>query len=409
MRLINVHSLKFGVDGDQIPPYVILSHRWGPEEITCKDFAKGRNKKKAGYQKVVDLCRVVRERCSLLRHHETMLHVSIAWVWIDTCCIDKRSSAELSEAINSMFAWYRNSVLCYVHLEDVLAQSPGEPECSEAFKRSAWFTRGWTLQELLAPQQLIFCDRAWNYIGHKHTTVPYVCVCEEGNTPSGPDLSQDITAITDIDVRYLKDSKNIRHASIARRMSWAANRSTTRTEDIAYCLLGLFDVNLPLLYGEGWKAFTRLQEEILRKSNDQSIFAWRDDNWGTSFGMLARSPEQFKDSGDIVCCPEGLDSKPVSYTVTNAGLKMQVQCDEVHHPHDEAQNVLMFTLNCQFWNEDRGGSKRSRDEILEIAVKRSTNGKAHRCLCAYLGQDLDDRCANGKRKNIGMVQLYLEL
>ncbi|KAI6002305.1 hypothetical protein F5J12DRAFT_906395 [Pisolithus orientalis] len=141
------------------------------------------------------------------------------WLWIDTCCIDKRSSAELSEAINSMYRWYRNSQMCYVYLND-------------------WFSRGWTLQELVAPKEAEFFNKSWVSIGIKQDLTS---------------LLEDITRIPEKSVR-----------AVAHIMSWAADRKTTRVEDRAYSLLGLFGVNMPMLYGEGSKAFQRLQLEIIR-------------------------------------------------------------------------------------------------------------------------------------------------
>lgn len=162
---------------------------------------------------------------------------------------------KLSEAINSTFSWYQGAQVCYAYLSDVTWSPTGDSRRSR-FTQSRWFTRGWTLQELLAPQTLIFYDAHWFPLGSK------------------ADRSLGIKAATGISAEYLTGKKRLHDASIAQRMSWAANRQTQRKEYIAYSLLGIFGVNMPMLYGEGAKAFIRLQEEIIKESRDLSIFAW---------------------------------------------------------------------------------------------------------------------------------------
>ena len=177
------------------------------------------------------------------------------WVWLDSCCIDKTSSTELSEAINSMFDWYALAEVCYVYLEDV--RHDDDPLAKDSdFRKARWHTRGWTLQELLAPAFVIFMSQEWKPIGTKHS----LCV--------------PLAERTGISKEYLTREWDIFKAPIARRMSWAANRKTTRIEDEAYCLLGLFSVNMPTLYGEGRQAFRRLQAELVKQSIDTTLFIW---------------------------------------------------------------------------------------------------------------------------------------
>ncbi|OCT49981.1 HET-domain-containing protein [Cladophialophora carrionii] len=245
IRLLDTTTLRMKVFmGEVIPDYAILSHTWvEDDEIDFQEMtAIGHNPQhpatlKAGYSKIHSICEKAR------RH-------KINYAWVDTCCIDKSSSAELSEAINSMFRWYRNAEVCYAFLADL---EPGS-DVGNAMKSCRWYTRGWTLQELIAPKQLRFYNRNWGYVGTKSQLKSSVC------------------AITGIDQEVLKDSSVLPEIPIARRMFWASRRVTTRTEDLAYCLLGIFDVNMPLLYGEGEKAFIRLQEEIIKRSKDLSIF-----------------------------------------------------------------------------------------------------------------------------------------
>lgn len=239
MRLLNVDTLKLKEFQGKPPEYAVLSHTWGSDEVTFEDMSFVDWPQKAGWEKILDCCKLCKQQ-------------GWEWVWIDTCCIDKSSSAELSEAINSMFTWYQQASICYAYLCDVVPD-PMQSR-AELFKAAKWHTRGWCLQEMLAPRSLIFLDEDWNEIGSRSSMSREV---------------EEITGISPLDVAHF------RSCSIAKRMSWASKRQTTRVEDQAYCLLGLFDINMPLLYGEGAKAFARLQHEIIKSSDDESIFAWR--------------------------------------------------------------------------------------------------------------------------------------
>ncbi|KAM5546026.1 hypothetical protein V8D89_000152 [Ganoderma adspersum] len=193
----------------------------------------------------------VREACAFARVN------GYQYIWIDSCCIDKTSSAELSEAINSMYAWYARAEICYAFLADVPPAEDHRKPRSD-FRSSLWFTRGWTLQELIAPRDVLFLSGDWVPIGPKYALV---------------DLIHDITGITEEALLHVEPLDGF---SVAQRLSWAAGRETTRVEDQAYSLLGIFDINMPTLYGEGDRAFRRLQEEIMQRVPDQSLFAWGD-------------------------------------------------------------------------------------------------------------------------------------
>jgi hypothetical protein len=274
--------------GDNIPQYAILSHNWGAdyEEVTFKDLAEGKGKSKAGYNKI--------RFCG-----EQAAKDELLFFWVDTCCIDKSSSAELSEAINSMFHWYRDAAICYAYLPDVPISSLASND--KSFQNSKWFTRGWTLQELIAPSEIVFYSDDWRRIGSK----------------SG--LIKVLEHITGVDARVLEGA-DPSICSVASRLSWAANRTTKRVEDRAYSLLGLFDINMPLLYGEGEKSFIRLQEEIMKISDDQSLFAWKSKDWTAQpyTGLLASSPAHFTNSGKIVSL--GLFSQSQPSSMTSKGL-----------------------------------------------------------------------------------------
>ena len=334
MRLLNTKTFEFKNFYDtSLPEYAILSHRWGSEdeEVSYKQFRKGSVPPNLpGLVKIQNFCRLANRS-------------GFQWAWIDTCCIDKRSSAELSEAINSMFKWYERSAECYVQLADVefsdaelslkrqseetFWHAPdGWASLRERFNQSSWFERGWTLQELLAPKHVLFYDAHWNEIGPLTQIVA------------------DVAKVTGIDERYLAPGRRFRSwPSVAARMSWASRRQTSREEDIAYCLLGIFDINMPLLYGEGAeKAFIRLQTEIMKDSDDESLFAWTSDQ--AFSGLLAERPSYFANSGDIAVPPYvGSQSRP-PYSTTNCGL--EIALPKKHLQLSEDETFVRLFLRC---------------------------------------------------------------
>jgi hypothetical protein len=278
------------------PPYVILSHTWSDGEVIFQEMSSPIRNLKKGFDKISRTCEIARGD-------------GLKYAWVDTCCIDKSSSAELSEAINSMYQWYSEAEFCYVYLEDL--PPGGSPEVE--LQKCRWFTRGWTLQELIAPKNSMavkFYDMTWEYRG------------------SRLDFTNALSSHTGIPAQLLlRGSSWLSDFSIAERMSWAASRKTTRTEDLAYCLLGIFDVNMPLLYGEGMKAFRRLQEEIIKRNNDLTIFAWEDPQRQDKtvlqhyadirlFQLFAQTPAAFLNSSKIR--PFGDDFE--DFSITNKGL-----------------------------------------------------------------------------------------
>ncbi|KAF2724132.1 HET-domain-containing protein [Polychaeton citri CBS 116435] len=297
MRLLDTTSYDFESFTDtEVPKYAILSHRWGSEEVSYQDMQQDTYKDKLGFAKIKDCCAMAKSR-------------GIGWAWIDTCCIDKTSSAELSEAINAMFQWYQNAEECYAYLSDVPASTTRKDGLvdfdEEAFRKSDWFTRGWTLQELLAPSSLLFLNMDFKPIGNRsHVTIQPL-----------------IAKLTGIDSIYLADSSQIHSASVAQRFSWIAHRHTTRLEDMAYCLLGIFNINMPLLYGEGRRAFIRLQSEIMKQSDDESIFAWVEAEHTSgdhASGLLAEWPSAFAKSGFVK--PTSRKSRMTATALTSRGI-----------------------------------------------------------------------------------------
>lgn len=230
--------------------YAILSHTWGAYEQTFEETQALRERCKKTGQNPRDLAyEKVRECCILAERH------GYGWVWDDTCCINKTSSTELSEAINSMFRWYSCAEVCFAYLAEVESSCQLDAPMS-AFRTARWHSRGWTLQELIAPTVVIFVSRRWQTIGNKVELAPL------------------LERITGIRRQVLTHEVHYSTVSVAERMLWASNRCTTRLEDEAYCLMGLFNVNMPTIYGEGRQAFRRLQHEIMKQSFDTSLFAW---------------------------------------------------------------------------------------------------------------------------------------
>jgi len=305
MRLINTRKLQLEEFNDlRQVKYAVISHRWEDGEILFEDMPNFHDCTKKGAQKV-------RRSCA------QALNDGLDWVWIDTCCINKDSSAELSEAINSMYIWYQDAQICYAYLADVdVSMTASNP----AFiLSSAWFSRSWTLQELLAPKLVRFFDLSWNVIGTKDS------------------LKHEISRETYIDIEAL-EGRTLSSFSLAQRMSWASTRVATRVEDTAYSLLGIFEIAMPLLYGEGTRAFLRLQEEIIKHSTDETIFSWESDpDSSAASGILAPSPSLFRTCSGMRPKhePRGID-----FSITNRGLLIQFDLLPISY------NTFVALLNC---------------------------------------------------------------
>lgn len=179
-----------------------------------------------------------------------------------------------------MYRWYQKAEVCYAYLFDVPSGDEHHLRIS-MFAQSRWWTRGWTLQELLAPMSVVFFDQEWVEIGTKAS------------------LQTLISDLTAIEAHILLDYYDAANTIIvAEKFLWASKRETTRFEDRAYCLLGIFGINMPLLYGEGNNAFRRLQLDILKGSTDHTLFAWTGE--GMERGLLAQSPAEFANCGAFV-------------------------------------------------------------------------------------------------------------
>ncbi|KAM5540647.1 hypothetical protein V8D89_005678 [Ganoderma adspersum] len=348
MRLLDTRTAEFRwVDEPRHVSYAILSHVWtkegeGPPEQSFQDVKKilklstrfklrpAKRKRDAIPPKVSEK---IRRCCAVAREH------GFDSVWVDSSCIDKASSSELSEAINSMFKWYQHAKVCYAYLYDV--DDDDEPRAPNSqFRRSRWFLRGWTLQELIAPRVLVFLSKGWRVLGTKAV------------------LATVIEQVTGIDNAILTHEASLDSVSIARRISWASRRQTTREEDEAYSLMGILGVHLPAIYGEGRFAFIRLQEEVLKQTSDQSLLVWglalRDNVeliddvpsdvthlweepdrsiWDGTYvrNLFAISPQDFASSARTSVIPRhsfldqlGLNCTLSDYTMTSHGVRMTV-------------------------------------------------------------------------------------
>ncbi|THU80526.1 HET-domain-containing protein [Dendrothele bispora CBS 962.96] len=387
MHLLDTTTLRLVYFADNIPPYAILSHTWGRDELTFQDLQDPSNLNKnllhgQGYSKI-------KQSCDLARKYR------FKYIWIDTCCINKKSSAELSEAINSMFKYYHDSRVCYAFLPDV---DPDEDPRSEhsTFRRSRWFRRGWTLQELIAPGTVVFFGQRgpseWVEIGTKAS------------------LHDLVSTITRIPFSVLSQNRSTSRAlagcSVAQKMSWAGKRETTRAEDLAYCLMGIFGVHMPPLYGEGGpRAFMRLQEQIIKYYDDDTIFAWRanetsEDGDTEARGLFARSPSEFLGSGNIVpYAQSGAVSARVfsRYTVTSLGVHMRLPLLPVPSssltvrdpstdkecfliPRGRHRDIFLAVLNCR---------REGRDKPLALYLRKENELQYVRVLPERLaiGQD----------------------
>jgi len=284
----------------------------------------------AGFKKLIEFCHV-----AFVQHGAEL-------AWIDTCCIDKSSSSELDESIRSMFRWYRNSSICLIHL--------GATSDTEPLRNDPWFRRGWTLQELLAPRKFKFYDAGWSPISRARRKQYKIQVVKDGDSEPGesdlesdssdlssspngnPDQSDDayiIKKVSEITKIPLNDLLNFEPGlkDIRTRLGWAAKRETTRIEDQAYSLLGIFDITMPIAYGEGKNAFYRLQEAIMQRSNDRNMFLWSGVP-SSGLSLLASSPRCFSPGYDIIeediqlANSSSSSPPPPHFTLTNHGLSI---------------------------------------------------------------------------------------
>ncbi|KAI9675865.1 MAG: hypothetical protein M1822_008874 [Bathelium mastoideum] len=379
MRLLNIRKREFedkeGSDLDTaLQKCAIISHRWGDNETNFQNLQEilqlqespnstesifddpesyKFSKEEEGLFKIAVACKKASEYGFRgedgrgTRQTQAMLE----YIWMDTCCIDKTNSDEEDRAINSMFRWYRDAKVCFAYLSDV-SQEESEYQDEQkdlkgkriqrrinCFKESDWFSRGWTLQELLAPRVLYFFDHKWRFIDAKKTR------------------SADIQSRTKIEAKYING--DFSDACTAVKMSWLSSRETTLKEDMAYCMVGIFGVYMHVQKAEGEHAFLRLQEELIKqKAADESLFAWRNE-LVTSCGLLAPWPTCFKKSERLTIHSRRY-SKRKPYTVVGGGI-------EFHAP-----NVLPENGNATEWMAITAAVRRNYQLKLEASGEELT-------------------------------------
>lgn len=352
--------------------YAILSHTWGDDEVTFEDMRAATFEHRRGHKKIKKCCEVAASH-------------GFEYVWADTCCIDKSSSSELQEAICSMYKWYKNASVCYVYLVDY------DSDNSDSLTACRWFKRGWTLrkifdhlpgitylpmnaEELIAPNHVVFYDQNWNEVGTKQS------------------LCHQIAKITSIDQDVLM-SGDLRSRSVADKMSWAASRSTSRVEDVAYSLMGLFDVFMPMLYGEGSRAFIRLQEEIIKQTEDYSIFCWRAcSSESGERDIFARSPAEFVPAGraEFVSSLLAPDVKVNPYHRTSPTFKVSYPWYQSGRFKPPVLTSRGLTLTIPVWIDEK--DKRMHSAWISTETDRRLSAKIKpKILCISLKQDAHNR------------------
>lgn len=335
--------------------YAILSHRWSSSEILFHEIdaygeelrrTKGRHANKA-LDKILGACFIARQQ-------------SFQWMWMDSCCINRRSPMDLTESINSTFRWYREASVCIAYLADIVVPPPRSTTSTlfddRTGRPSIWFTRAWTLQELLAPTSMQFYDSNWRFMGTRGQ------------------LAKPIQQITGIKTQFLTGAEDFRSACIATKMSWMAGRQTTQVEDMAYSMLGIFNVSMKASYGDGPLAFIKLQQELIYK-NDESLFAWRmppgENIKGRSsvpslqigpgeWGLMAASPAWYAGCGQM----STLAGRGVIRHMGGFGLTSQGIDGPLGKPsgsgglfRQKKASTMGFSLNC--WAPDRDGKMKA--------------------------------------------------
>lgn len=287
-----------------------------------------------------------------------------------------------------MYRWYENARVCYAYIED---DPTSQPEANSGFvehtntwalRTARWTTRGWTLQELIAPRLVRFYTKDWELLGDKRD--PAIC--------------EALMRATGIEAGVLFGQITVAEVSVANRMKWASKRLTTRPEDMAYCLMGLFEVNMPLLYGEGRdRAFIRLQEQILKTTDDQSIFAWQlhsHEKEESMHGLLATSPSYFEDIRSIYHMPTGFQStSSVPWSMTNKGLNVQLY---IRPELDTTEEGYLAILDCFQDLEESDNNMNNEFQAYSPAIHlRRLWGDQYTRIRAHVCESVGERARHG--------------
>ena len=335
--------------------------------------------------------------CLKARQHPEM---GLKYIWMDTCCINKQEPNETEKAITSMFRWYSSAKVCFAYLPDVSEDSPQELEEDEhgnvikprvgCFESSDWFTRGWTLQELLAPKTMWFFDRYWRFLGTKDT------------------MKARIKNVTGIEAKYLQG--DVSQACMAVKMSWLARRQTKEIEDIAYCMFGLFGINTSVRYGEGEGAFLRLGQELIKpKASDESLFAWRHSKI-TSSGLLAPWPTCYLGSGHLTIQSSKYAPRAAEgFKVAGGGIEFQAP-DKFAEAGDAADCIRLvstfrkkYSLKLNCWD-----AKAGTQNTVTIQLRKEGQGNWRRVDCGEWSHTSKPRSSQSifgpKTRPMGILQ-----
>ncbi|KAK5703425.1 hypothetical protein LTR17_022109 [Elasticomyces elasticus] len=357
-RLISVRTLRLETFAPgETPPYAILSHTWEGEEVLYTELECGSAWEKAQYDKIRNTAKQARQD-----GHD--------YVWIDCSCINKHNAVELSEAINKV---------CYALLSDVTRSDDKVwDEAHTSLINCRYFSRGWTLQEMLAPRHVKFFAEDW--------------------TPLGllSDISVLATRASGVPQKVLNGETKVAECSIAQRLSWASPRTTTKIEDTAYCLLGILGVSMDLRYGEGDQAFVRLQEAILMKSSDLSVLAWTDADPAKAIDLLAHSPLNFRNCHDVIHYAT-LEASSEHWR-TDKGLKGSFAVYTVNGcEDDEDMDVKYVSLGCSH--------ESFPEHIMALRVSAAIPAeKFESTLSVYLGLSSEDSKYATPDNRLGVIQ-----
>lgn len=264
MWLINTSTLELHEFSRSTPSYATFSYVTDENEASFEDLAQAQK------DRCKDSIKIIERACDQARI------AGYEWLWNHAACVDKRSCAAQSEAINSLPRIYRDCEHSIVYLEDLYHDQFEDEQIGERLAACRWIKNIWAIPQIVFPREVYFYSSDWSQIGTKRSLLPH------------------LSSIIGIDQPALEHWGCLEDYSIARRMSWASEMTAFRTEDLAYALLGLFDVGMPIIYGEGGKAFLKLQEEIIRDTDDFSLLAWDNFDGQECNGLFAYSPACFR-------------------------------------------------------------------------------------------------------------------
>jgi hypothetical protein len=260
MRLLSIDTFECEQFTNDVPKYAVGSHRWSHDEALLDDVRASRNPHGPGFRKLRAFANFMKDNLPTVHH-----------LWIDTCCIDHQDAEEVSQSLNSMFKWFRNAEICLAYLADV-----EDAADREQFRHSVWFTRCWTLQDLLAPRVVVFLSNSWEVIGNKGVSTQAHWISRHGAS-LGPGLEWDVSEVTSIPEQILHDYESSYDLGAEFKIGWMNGRASTREEDPWYALCGILDVAIGTNYGEGHaRARRRLLDAVNWRRRPNTLYSDRD-------------------------------------------------------------------------------------------------------------------------------------